>query len=64
MLMRRGRGPTVAVGTLNLAGSTARYVLRLALAGGRRDADLRALGHWARVHRYAFAPRRVLARYR
>jgi GT2 family glycosyltransferase len=64
MVRRRGRVRTVAVGAVNLAGSGARYALGLALSGGRPDARLRALGRWTLVHRFAFAPGRVLARYR
>ena len=64
MVRRRGRGVTVVVGLLNLAGSGARYAVGLARAGFRPDERLRALGRWTLVHRYAFAPRRVLARYR
>jgi GT2 family glycosyltransferase len=64
MLRRRGRARTVTVGLLNLAGSAARYALRLAASRGRRDDGLRALGRWTLVHAYALAPRRVLDRYR
>jgi hypothetical protein len=49
---------------MNLAGSAARYLVRLALAGFRTDDGLKALGRWTLVHAYAFAPRRVLDRYR
>jgi hypothetical protein len=55
MVRRRGRPRTAAVGLLNLAGSAVRLVLR------PRD---RALARWTLVHLYAFAPRRVLDRYR
>jgi GT2 family glycosyltransferase len=64
MLRRRGRTRTATVGVLNLLGSVARYVLRLALARGRGDEGLQALGRWTLVHLYAVAPRRVLERYR
>jgi N-acetylglucosaminyl-diphospho-decaprenol L-rhamnosyltransferase len=62
MVRRRGRARTAAVGLMNLVGSGARYLLRLALSGD--DEGTRALGRWAAVHVYAFAPRRVLDRYR
>jgi GT2 family glycosyltransferase len=55
MVRRRGRPRTVAVGLLNLGGSGLRLLLR------PRD---RALRRWTLVHLYAFAPRRVLGRYR
>jgi GT2 family glycosyltransferase len=55
MLRRRGRARTALVGLLNLAGSGLRLALR------PRD---RALRHWTLVHLYAFAPRRILDRYR
>jgi GT2 family glycosyltransferase len=64
MLRSMGRGRLSAVGALNLVGSATRLVVDLALAGFRSDARLRALGRWTLVHRYAFAPRRVLDRYR
>jgi N-acetylglucosaminyl-diphospho-decaprenol L-rhamnosyltransferase len=64
MLRRRGRGPTAVVGLINFAGSGVRYLKRLAQARGRRDEGLRAFGRWVLIHRYAFAPRRVLERYR
>lgn len=64
MVRRRGRARTAAVGALNLAGSAAVYVLRLASAGFQVDDGLRAHGRWTLVHAYAFAPRRVLRRYR
>lgn len=64
MVRRRGRAVTVAVGLINLGGSGARYAVYLVRAGFRPDQRLRALGRWTLVHRYAFAPRRVLARYR
>jgi N-acetylglucosaminyl-diphospho-decaprenol L-rhamnosyltransferase len=55
MLRRRGRPRTAVVGLLNLAGSA----LRLSLRPGDR-----ALRRWTAVHFFAFAPRRVLDRYR
>ncbi len=64
MVRKRGRALTLVVGLMNFAGSGSRYLLRLAQAGFRPDDGLRALGRWTLVHRYALAPRRVLARYR
>ena len=64
MARRMGRGRTALVGLLNLGGSGARYLVLLARAGLRPDDGLRALGRWTLVHAYAFAPNRVLARYR
>ena len=64
MLRRRGRARTVTVGTLNLVGSAARLAVDLTRAGFRRDDRLRAMARWTLVHAYAFAPRRVLDRYR
>ncbi|HEX8054575.1 MAG TPA: glycosyltransferase family 2 protein [Thermoleophilaceae bacterium] len=64
MVRRRGRARTAAVGTMNFAGSGARWARGMARARGRPDPGLRALGRWTLVHRYAFAPRRVLGRYR
>lgn len=64
MLRKRGRARTVIVGSINLAGSGARCMLLLARAGFRLDDGIRALARWTPVHLYAFAPRRVLARYR
>jgi N-acetylglucosaminyl-diphospho-decaprenol L-rhamnosyltransferase len=64
MVRRMGRARTVPVGLLNLVGSAARLGFDLALAGFRLDPRLRAYARWTRVHLYALAPRRRLARYR
>jgi N-acetylglucosaminyl-diphospho-decaprenol L-rhamnosyltransferase len=64
MLRRRGRARTVTVGTLNLAGSAARLAVDLTRAGFRFDDRLRTMARWTLVHAYAFAPRRLLDRYR
>jgi GT2 family glycosyltransferase len=63
MLRRYGRGRTMVVGTLNLAGSGVRLVVELALSGFRTDERIRGLWRWTRVHLYAYASRRTLARY-
>ena len=64
MLRRRGRARTVTVGTLNLTGSAARLAVDLTRAGFRFDDRLRTMARWTLVHAYAFAPRRLLDRYR
>lgn len=64
MLRRRGRARTMAVGALNFGGSGARWAFWMARSRLRPDDALRALGRWTLVHRYAFAPRRVLDRHR
>jgi N-acetylglucosaminyl-diphospho-decaprenol L-rhamnosyltransferase len=62
MLRRRGRLRTATMGLLNFVGSGLR--LAVALAGPHADGELRARGRWTLVHLYAFAPRRVLDKYR
>jgi N-acetylglucosaminyl-diphospho-decaprenol L-rhamnosyltransferase len=60
MLRRRGRLCTASMGLLNFLGSA----LRLALALPRAHGELRGRARWTLVHLYAFAPRRVLDKYR
>lgn len=64
MLRRWGRGTTVAIGLINLAGCAIRLAVDLARAGFRTDARLRAYARWTLVHTYVLAPRRRLERYR
>jgi GT2 family glycosyltransferase len=64
MVRRMGRGRTVIVGMLNLVGSGARLISDFTLGGFSVDDRLRDLARWTLVHRYAFAPRRKLERYR
>jgi GT2 family glycosyltransferase len=64
MLRRRGRTRTVIVGALNFLGSGGRYLIQLVRAGFQSNARIRAMGRWTLVHRYAFAPRRKLERFR
>jgi GT2 family glycosyltransferase len=63
MVRRMGRIETVAVGLVNLIGSAARLAL-WTLLGSRDDARVRWLRRWTLVHLYAFAPQRILERYR
>ena len=60
MCRRRGRVRTAAVGFLNLVGSAARLGAYLVLRRERVGPQW----NWTRVHLFAFAPRRVLERYR
>ena len=67
MERRLGRRRTATVGAINLAGGLLRLAAFAVLGrvrpqrwGGR----VRPQGRWTAVHLYAFAPRRVLARYR
>lgn len=67
MERRIGRRRTATVGAINLAGGVARLALYAVL--GRVDPErwggrLGPQGRWTAVHLYAFAPRRVLKRYR
>jgi GT2 family glycosyltransferase len=64
MLRRMGRPRTAWVGLLNFAGSGTRLLIALARSGFRGSDALRAHARWVLVHAYAFAPRRVLERYR
>jgi N-acetylglucosaminyl-diphospho-decaprenol L-rhamnosyltransferase len=66
MLRRRGRGPTLAVGAINLAGSVARLIAWTIASPARPHLRprVRPQAAWTAVHLYAAAPRRVLARYR
>jgi GT2 family glycosyltransferase len=64
MVRHLGRGPTVTVGLLNLIGSATRLSVDLTLNGFRFDDRLHALRRWTLVHLYAFAPGRVLDKYR
>lgn len=57
---RIGRRRAVTVGLINLAGATVRLAAYALVARDRLPAQRR----WTLVHLYAFAPRRVLDRYR
>ena len=66
-LRRLGRPYTLAVGTINFAGSAARWIaftLLAPLRPARWEPRRKGLGRWTLGHLYAFAPRRILARYR
>lgn len=64
MVRKLGRRRTIAVGLLNFVGSGVRYLRLLVRLRFRQDAGARALGRWTLVHRFAFAPRSILDRYR
>jgi N-acetylglucosaminyl-diphospho-decaprenol L-rhamnosyltransferase len=67
MLGRRGRLITALVGAINLAGAVPRLVVYALLSRVQPEPwgeRLRPALRWTLVHRYAFAPRRVLERFR
>lgn len=64
MVRRQGRSRTVAVGLVNLLGSSVRLALWTVLSGFRSDERVTWFRRWTLVHLYAFAPQRRLARYR
>ena len=67
MARRLGRPRTAVIGALNLAGSAARLAAWVVLALRRPRTfrpRLRPQAAWTAVHAYAFAPRRLLDRYR
>jgi N-acetylglucosaminyl-diphospho-decaprenol L-rhamnosyltransferase len=64
MVRRRGRPRTAAVGLVNLGGSALRLALWTLVSRFRPDERVIWFRRWTLVHLYAFAPRRILARYR
>ena len=64
MVRRLGRRRTLAVGAVNLFGSTARFGRLLVSRRFRIDDSVIGLRRWTAVHLFAFLPLRTLDRYR